>query len=145
MPFRSESQRRFLWAKHPDIAREFADATPKGARLPEHVKNAHARGAADALERLGLKRASEELRLKIPTRTFHGFEAAHKNEAARSAKKANDLDADVLEKILEQIPVPKTPNDQTTTKDHLDRSTAWGAPSNLAVGDVGPSNDFGGV
>lgn len=24
MPFRSEAQRRFLWAKHPDIARRWA-------------------------------------------------------------------------------------------------------------------------
>lgn len=25
MPFKSEAQRRFLWAKHPDIARRWAD------------------------------------------------------------------------------------------------------------------------
>lgn len=37
MPFRSQSQRRFLFAKHPAIAAEFAAHTPKGANLPEHV------------------------------------------------------------------------------------------------------------
>lgn len=47
MPFRSQAQRRFLFAKHPDIAREFAAATPKGAKLPEHVKEASAAPAPE--------------------------------------------------------------------------------------------------
>lgn len=38
MPFRSNAQRKFLYAKHPDVAKEFAKHTPKGAKLPEHVK-----------------------------------------------------------------------------------------------------------
>jgi len=37
MPFKSEAQRKFLYAKHPEIAKEFQEATPKGAKLPEHV------------------------------------------------------------------------------------------------------------
>jgi hypothetical protein len=39
MPFKSEAQRRFMWAKHPRMAREFQDATPKNADLPEHMKS----------------------------------------------------------------------------------------------------------
>jgi hypothetical protein len=37
-PFKSESQRKLLWAKHPEVARKWADkyGTPKN--LPEHVK-----------------------------------------------------------------------------------------------------------
>lgn len=45
MPFKSEAQRGYLFAKHPEIAKEFAAATPKGKKLPEHVakrKRAHA-------------------------------------------------------------------------------------------------------
>lgn len=38
MPFESEAQRRFMFAKHPKMAQEFQNATPKGADLPEHVK-----------------------------------------------------------------------------------------------------------
>lgn len=38
MPFKSVSQRKFLFAKHPEIAEEFAAHTPKGKKLPEHVK-----------------------------------------------------------------------------------------------------------
>lgn len=37
MPFRSEAQRRFLFAKKPEIAKEFAEKTPKGVKLPERV------------------------------------------------------------------------------------------------------------
>lgn len=33
MPFRSEKQRRFLWAKHPDIARKWTKKY--GAKLAE--------------------------------------------------------------------------------------------------------------
>jgi hypothetical protein len=38
MPFKSQAQRRYLFAKHPEVAKEFAAATPKGKKLPEHVK-----------------------------------------------------------------------------------------------------------
>jgi hypothetical protein len=38
MPFRSQAQRRYLYATHPRVAEEFASKTPKGVKLPEHVK-----------------------------------------------------------------------------------------------------------
>jgi hypothetical protein len=34
MPFKSEKQRRYLWKKHPRIARRWAKHTPKGTKLP---------------------------------------------------------------------------------------------------------------
>lgn len=37
MPFKSQAQRRYLFAKHPAIAEEFASHTPKGAKLPAKV------------------------------------------------------------------------------------------------------------
>ena len=39
MPFRSQSQRKYLFAKHPGIAKEFASKTSKALmkKLPEHV------------------------------------------------------------------------------------------------------------
>jgi hypothetical protein len=37
-PFVSEAQRRKLWMKNPKVAAEFERATPKGKKLPEHVK-----------------------------------------------------------------------------------------------------------
>ncbi len=37
MPFRSQAQRGFMYAKHPDIAKRFESETPKGSKLPYHV------------------------------------------------------------------------------------------------------------
>lgn len=42
MPFKSEAQRAYLFANHPEIAKRWAAHTPKGAKLPEHVKKASA-------------------------------------------------------------------------------------------------------
>ncbi len=38
MPFASLAQKGFLYANHPEIAKEFQAATPKGATLPQHVR-----------------------------------------------------------------------------------------------------------
>ncbi len=39
MPFVSKAQRKFLWAKHPEIAKRWtAEHGSGGTRLPEHVK-----------------------------------------------------------------------------------------------------------
>lgn len=38
MPFKSESQRRFLWAEHPEIARRWAHEYPGQRKLPKHVR-----------------------------------------------------------------------------------------------------------
>lgn len=37
MPFKSEAQRRYLYAKHPGVAREFAAKSARGKRLPARV------------------------------------------------------------------------------------------------------------
>lgn len=39
--FKSVAQQKYLFAKKPDIAEEFAEKTPKSAyaKLPEHVKD----------------------------------------------------------------------------------------------------------
>ena len=38
MPFKSQAQRRYMYAKHPAIAKRFEAETPKGKKLPKHVK-----------------------------------------------------------------------------------------------------------
>jgi len=43
MPFKSESQRRLLWMKHPEIAERWAHEYPNQRELPEHVKTRAAR------------------------------------------------------------------------------------------------------
>ncbi len=42
-PFRSRAQQRFLFARKPKIAREFASKTPKGKKLPEKVTSLNER------------------------------------------------------------------------------------------------------
>ena len=38
MPFKSKAQRRFLYARHPDIAERWSAEYGSGAKLPEHVR-----------------------------------------------------------------------------------------------------------
>ncbi len=37
MPFKSQAQRRYLYAKEPAVAKEFQEKTQKNAKLPQHV------------------------------------------------------------------------------------------------------------
>ncbi|MET0742968.1 MAG: hypothetical protein ABWY78_06315 [Microvirga sp.] len=37
MPFKSQAQRSFLYATHPEMAKRWATETPKGKKLPRHV------------------------------------------------------------------------------------------------------------
>lgn len=37
MPFKSLAQMRFLYAKHPEMAKKWAEHTPSTKRLPEKV------------------------------------------------------------------------------------------------------------
>lgn len=43
MPFKSKAQRAYLYANEPEVAKEFAAHTPKGAKLPLKVGKAHAK------------------------------------------------------------------------------------------------------
>ncbi len=38
MPFESKAQARFMFAKHPEIAKEFASKTPDIKSLPNHIE-----------------------------------------------------------------------------------------------------------
>jgi len=38
MPFKSESQRRFLWSRHPKIAERWAHEYPNQGKLPMHAR-----------------------------------------------------------------------------------------------------------
>lgn len=37
MPFKSQRQRAFMYAVHPEMAKEWEEKTPKGTKLPEKV------------------------------------------------------------------------------------------------------------
>lgn len=118
----------------------------------QHIKTAYTEGAAAALERLGFKRASEELRLKIPRREFHGWDQAHREKSKKAdclaappaAADGNSGTADGLAELIDQLGDPQTTATPTLARDPLDRSTMWGAPANLAGGDAaGRISDMG--
>jgi hypothetical protein len=47
MPFESKAQRRFMYAKHPEIAKRWQEHTPKGKKLPEKKQDKTASSAVD--------------------------------------------------------------------------------------------------
>lgn len=38
MPFKSDAQRKYLYAKKPKVAKRFAEETPKNAKLPARAR-----------------------------------------------------------------------------------------------------------
>lgn len=38
MPFKSQAQRRWMYATHPEMAKKWSAHTPKGKKLPQHVE-----------------------------------------------------------------------------------------------------------
>lgn len=149
MPFESQAQRRFMYAKHPEIAKRWEKHTSKGEKLPEKVKEAFSLGVADAFDDYGLKTAAQEIRLQIPRREFHGFDDAFRTEATKNLKKAEEAPeggsspADRLTEILQALPEPPPPSNDTR-KDPLDREVLWGNSTNLSGGDAGSRvNDMG--
>lgn len=112
MPFVSQAQRRYLYAKHPAVAREFAAKTPKGKKLPQHVKHKSKKKnlytvATNGLQGIG-KRIGSGIRQARQTRKMadqnfsnradnsHYYEgtkywATHKNKAKPKFKVNNKM------------------------------------------------------
>lgn len=44
MPFQSEAQRRFLWSKHPEIAKRWSKEYGSGKGLPMHKRKSKRKG-----------------------------------------------------------------------------------------------------
>lgn len=146
----SQAQRAYLHIHHPEIAQEFEAATPKGKKLPKHVKktsaltNAYEAGYDTALNHFGLKQAAEEIRRQFsPRNKFHGYagawrEAAKKGEGTKKADeetKDNPL-INKLTEALQQIDKTTSPAATEATKDPLDRTTMWGGATNPDAGDT---------
>lgn len=59
MPFVSQAQRKWMYANKPSMAKRWEAHTPKGKKLPEHVKEAaYMDGVTTALNDMGLKTAN---------------------------------------------------------------------------------------
>lgn len=44
IPLKSQAQRRYLWAKDPELAKQFERHTPKGSKLPNKASAKKKRG-----------------------------------------------------------------------------------------------------
>lgn len=144
MPFKSEAQRRFMFANHPDVAKQWELHTPPGKlpkKLPTKVKEAYDEGARLACARFGIKESAEEIRLKIPKRQFHGIDAAFKtrkkaNQEPLEPQATPDQPAELLAKMLQDLPLPDTINNADAKLTGLDRHVSWSSPMDVSKGAV---------
>ena len=82
MPFKSEAQRRFLYATNPEVAEKFSKHTKKGKKLPERVKS-----KAAAVEQGGRGVYLPEAKIKRLKSTKEGRKKLR--AASRKKSKAN--------------------------------------------------------
>ena len=79
MPFKSEKQRRFLWLKHPDIAKRWAHEYPKSNKnLPMYAdsKDKEKKAALDVLARILAQSSDVLLTTPVLNKTATGVKAA---------------------------------------------------------------------
>ena len=115
MPFKSEAQRRFMYAQHPEIAKRWQKHTGKGADLPEKVDKKKKKEKKAAYE-LGFK-----IGCKQAARGGNPFAALQnlwrvftRNRAAQATMK----------KIPAKPPVPAPPVAKTPVQAELERMKA---------------------
>jgi len=72
MPFKSEKQRRFMWLKHPDIAKRWADKYPTKKDLPMYVdsKDGEKQSTAAQILNAVLPNYLRKCANSVPTRTY---------------------------------------------------------------------------
>jgi hypothetical protein len=121
MPFKSDAQRRWMYANHPAMAKRWQEHTPKGKDLPEHVskkkkrkKKGHKKKAEDArsvilalLQRMqggeSLSDILEGLKTKDPEVVIPGLDVDTPLAGAKMEAEGSDMDkrseASRLEKL----------------------------------------------
>lgn len=111
MPFKSEAQRRFMWAKHPEMAQEWQAATPKGRKLPEKVKQSFV--MYESMLRELSKVAYREADWMTPEQSQqwqyiqeHGAEAWRARQAGQAAPAGVSTQARQLQLAGQDTPLP---------------------------------------
>lgn len=61
MPFRSNAQRKWMYANVPEVAKKWQEHTDKDEELPERVKKAYIEGFLKRASEYGLLKEAEEL------------------------------------------------------------------------------------
>lgn len=77
MPFKSVAQEHYMFAKHPQVAKEFASKTPKGAKLPVYAKK---KPKVTDDEETGEPRSDDE-KAEAPMRIARGLGARPRRRA----------------------------------------------------------------
>jgi hypothetical protein len=83
MPFKSKAQARFMFAKHPKLAKEFAAATPSIKALPDHKSTKESSMKHEAKHE-AKKEHHKEHKKEHHKKEHHKKEHAGKHEAHKS-------------------------------------------------------------
>ncbi|NBT59439.1 hypothetical protein EBT16_11710, partial [bacterium] len=94
MPFRSEKQRRFLWAKHPEIAKRWAHEYPNQKNLPTYASDSDAKD-----EPVSKSAAAQALQSIVVNMLNSGGKSIFNDSCDSTTKKSNSK--------LEQIQMPQ--------------------------------------
>ena len=101
MPFKSEKQRRFLWAEHPDIAKRWAHEYPNQGKLPMYADE-------NKKEKNGENSRKKEAVLKVLRRSL-----------AVDSNLSNSLMAKKSESILKYVEVPHSEKPVAAGEEHV--------------------------
>lgn len=133
MPFRSEKQRRFLWAAHPDIAKRWAHEYPKSNKnLPMYASDKDKKDEAKAMKKDTEKASAPNTVMRVPQNLPENFMAIVKKAASKAIKvtlpqsdepvAAGDKSILTSEKDQNEVTKPKThESDEKTAKSVLNK------------------------
>jgi len=129
MPFKSKAQRRWMYANHPEMAKEWEEHTTKGSKLPEHVKKS-SMNTQQAYINGFFKRAKEH-----GVDKEEALEMLHKTEKHEDKEKPKSF----IEKMQEKnkgggMKLMRL----SMMRNLLQHKTA----GNLALGDTGPAQSY---
>jgi hypothetical protein len=132
MPFKSEAQRRFMYAQHPKIAKRWQKHTGKGAELPEKVSK---KAAYELGFEVGCKQAARG------GNPFAALQSLWRVFARNRAAQAT------MKKIPARPPTPAAPAPKTPVQTELERMQAEHAARSLKAKNKNwtPTQRMGGV
>lgn len=82
MPFRSQSQKSFMYANHPDIAKRWSKEFPNQGKLPKHVKKNKTKPMIVANNKMKGYASQQGKKIEVNVKKHHG----NKTELANSIK-----------------------------------------------------------
>jgi hypothetical protein len=134
MPFKSEKQRRFLWLKHPDIAKRWADEYPGQKNLPTYVSDKK----EDKPKETAKSAALDVLQRALGNSSTLLTNSQSDNSVRPIVKKSNSIletvamPQDDKPTYAGEKPITKKPKPETEDEGSIGDSYNAAAPSNTA-------------